>query len=124
MTIDWSKQCPGVHRASFENVLKYMPEVAKMIGDTFPEDLNNYTFDIKVHMLMPGQFPCIPNWHYDNVPRINNVQDFNRVSLDKHMYLWISGAPLTEFKHKDKFYEDDRHTQNIIWGETTYYSRC
>lgn len=25
--------------------------------------------DSRVHMLMPGWFPCIPGWHHDDVPR-------------------------------------------------------
>jgi len=29
----------------------------------------NYCFDSRVHMLMPGWFPCIPGWHHDDVPR-------------------------------------------------------
>lgn len=26
-------------------------------------------FDSRVHMLMPGWYPCIPGWHHDDVPR-------------------------------------------------------
>lgn len=29
----------------------------------------SYCFDSRVHMLMPGWFPCIPGWHHDDVPR-------------------------------------------------------
>lgn len=25
--------------------------------------------DSRVHMLMPGMYPCIPGWHHDDVPR-------------------------------------------------------
>src|SRR5580700_1237659 len=25
--------------------------------------------DTRVHMLMPGWYPCIPGWHHDDVPR-------------------------------------------------------
>jgi hypothetical protein len=25
--------------------------------------------DSRVHMLMPGMWPCIPGWHHDDVPR-------------------------------------------------------
>lgn len=125
--IDWSKQHSGVHRATFENLKKHMPDVYEMVAESFPkdEDPNNYTWDVKVHMLMPGQYPCIPNWHYDNVPRINNVQDFNAVCLDKHMYLWVSGHPLTQFKAPDgevdyvkaktwvKFTQCDKHRGTV-----------
>lgn len=57
--------------------------------------------DVKVHMLMPNQYPCIPNWHFDNIPRVNNVQDFGKVKLDLPMYLWVSNTPLTQFRNKD-----------------------
>ncbi len=29
----------------------------------------NAVIDTRVHMLMPGWFPCIPGWHHDDVPR-------------------------------------------------------
>lgn len=31
--------------------------------------LPGFCFDSRVHMLMPGWFPCIPGWHHDDVPR-------------------------------------------------------
>lgn len=75
-----------------------MPDLSELL-ETFPEDPNDFIWDIKVHMLMPGQFPCIPNWHFDNVPRVDGKQDFSKVQLDKPMYLWLSGGPLTEFRN-------------------------
>lgn len=96
--IDWSKQHCGVHQASFDDMIRLMPDVTDLVTQEFPLNPSNFVWDVKVHMLMPGQFPCIPNWHYDNVPRVNNVQDFNRVTPDLPMYLWLSGAPLTEFR--------------------------
>jgi len=32
-------------------------------------DEDRYVFDSRVHMLMPGWFPCIPGFHHDDVPR-------------------------------------------------------
>jgi hypothetical protein len=32
-------------------------------------DVNGVVIDSRVHMLMPGWFPCIPGWHHDDVPR-------------------------------------------------------
>jgi len=95
--IDYEKQHCGVHQATIVELIELMPDM-QTITATFPEDLNNFVFDVKVHMLMPGQYPCIPNWHYDNVPRVNNAQDFSLVRPDLPMYLWVSGAPLTEFR--------------------------
>lgn len=34
-----------------------------------PEWSDNVIFDSRVHMLMPGWYPCIPGWHHDDVPR-------------------------------------------------------
>lgn len=31
--------------------------------------LDDLIFDSRVHMLMPGMFPCIPGMHHDDVPR-------------------------------------------------------
>jgi len=100
--IDWSKQHNGVHQATFEQLFKEMGSVAQSIHDSFPDNVHDYIWDVKVHMLMPNQYPCIPNWHFDNVPRVNNKQDFDLVRPDLPMYLWISNAPLTEFRKGDK----------------------
>lgn len=98
MDIDWTKQHCGLIRSSYEDFLLYMPDL-KSILETFPEDPRDFTWDVKVHMLMPGQFPCIPNWHYDNIPRVNGNQDFSLVKPNLPMYLWLSSAPLTEFEN-------------------------
>lgn len=111
--IDWSLQHCGVHRAAFTEMVKYMPDMIS-VTDSFPEDVNNFTWDVKVHMLMPGQYPCIPNWHYDNVPRVNNAQDFSLVRQELPMYLWVSGEPLTEF----------RGTGKINAGEWVRFTQC
>lgn len=96
--IDWSAQHCGVHQAPASVVRELMPDLGPLL-DTFPDDEQNFTFDVKVHMLMPRQYPCIPNWHVDNVPRVDGVQRFEACRPDLPMYIWISGAPLTQFKH-------------------------
>lgn len=102
MEIDWQKQHCGVHRASWGDFKSSMRDVAMGVKESFPEDVTDFTWDVKVHMLMPNQFPCIPNWHFDNVPRVNNLQDWSKVRTDLPMYLWISGEPLTEFRDTGK----------------------
>ena len=74
-----------------------MPEIVSIIDEcVLPHP--DYYVDAKVHMLMPNQYPCIPNWHRDAVPRdednkfIEDAKDINQ-----KMYLWISGTPITEF---------------------------
>lgn len=118
--IDWSKQHCGVHQAPFDVTLELMPDLAPVLN-TFPEDPQDFTWDVKVHMLMPNQYPCIPNWHYDNIPRINGMQDFSKMRKDLPMYLWISGAPYTEFevggfvapRTWKRFTQADRHRGSI-----------
>lgn len=96
--IDWSKQHCGIHQAPFSEVLKLMPDLEEILK-TFPDTPTHFTWDVKVHMLMPNQYPCIPNWHTDNVPRINGIQKFDLIDIKYPMYAWISGPPLTQFKH-------------------------
>ena len=96
--VDWSKQHCGVHHGSFEDVLTLMPDLKELMY-TFPDNPELFSFDVKVHMLFPNQFPCMPNWHYDNVPRVNGIQRLDLVRPEFPMYLWISGPPLTQFAH-------------------------
>lgn len=82
-----------------------MPAVAAATRGSFMEstgeDVDSFIWDVKIHMLMPGQYPCIPNWHYDFVPRVNNVKDFDAVQADYPMYMWLSGSPLTIFRNEE-----------------------
>lgn len=38
-------------------------------------DFDDFVFDSRVHMLMPGWFPCIPGFHHDDVPRKSFADD-------------------------------------------------
>ncbi len=98
--IDWSKQHCGVHQAPYDQVILLMPDLVDVLA-TFPDDQMKFTWDVKVHMLMPGQYPCIPNWHTDFVPREGGVQKFDKIKpqhwhrftqLDEHR-----GLPASEF---------------------------
>lgn len=61
--------------------------------------LSDYIIDAKVHMLMPNQWPCIPNWHYDHTPRDSQGNKlWNKRDPNQNMYLWISGPPFTMFR--------------------------
>lgn len=96
--MDWSTQHCGIHRGTALDIQTLMPEVEPLLA-TFPKNPYRYTWDIKVHMLMPGQYPCIPGWHHDMVPRDESGrQDYSLVRPDESMYLWISGAPFTEYE--------------------------
>lgn len=96
--IDWSKSHCGIHQAPYNKIEILMPEVMPIL-QSFPDNHEDFTWDIKVHMLMPNQYPCIPGWHTDNVPRINGIQRYDLIKPLLPMYAWISGHPLTQFKH-------------------------
>ena len=96
--INWSKQHNGVIQGEYSDVLRLMPDLKELL-ETFPDNPNDFIWDVKVHMLMPNQFPCIPNWHRDMVSRDENLkEDETKIDESKPMYLWLSGAPLTLFK--------------------------
>jgi hypothetical protein len=98
--IDLSQQHCGVRTASFSRMIELMPDLRSVFHETpFPDFHSNYSWDVKVHLLMPRQYPCIPNWHTDNVPRENGIQRFERNTPEFPMWMWVSGAPLTQFKH-------------------------
>ena len=81
---------------------------------------NNLVIDTRVNMVMPGQYPSIPGWHCDDVPRKDNnsqpdfslcsknTQHFMVLVSDKAQY--ISG---TEFATKDWELDID---QNNVWN--------
>ncbi|KKL71543.1 hypothetical protein LCGC14_2093860 [marine sediment metagenome] len=89
----------GIHRgvmADVEREFSCMVDTLK----TAPVNLDDYEIDIKVHMLMKGQYPCIPNWHCDNIPRDGNgnlIYDIALADVEHPMLLWLSGNPTTEF---------------------------
>ena len=120
-SIDWSKCHNGVMLCSFEKTVEIMPEVAPILEELKPQlelPLKEYVVDVKVHMLMPKQFPCIPNWHRDFVPRdMNMKRDFKNLTKLK-MYAWMSASPTTEFMREDKttFFVEAQH-----WHEFTQH---
>lgn len=58
------------------------------------------SIDSRVHMLMPGWFPCIPGWHHDDVPRERADGQPNYVDPSyhsEHIMALFGDASLTEF---------------------------
>lgn len=105
MKTDWSKSHCGVILCDVERTYELMPEVKPIIQDLIDTgklefDASEYLVDVKVHMLMPDQFPCIPDWHCDFVPRDENMQLRPDQITGEKMYLWVSGEPRTEFRNK------------------------
>lgn len=56
--------------------------------------------DSRVHMLMPGFWPCIPGWHHDDVPREREDGQPEYVSPSyhaEHCMALVGDASVTEF---------------------------
>lgn len=67
------------------------------------------TIDSRVHMLMPGWYPCIPGWHHDDVPRDREDGQPDYVSPGdraEHIMMLVNAhlAP-TEFAEGDHNFE-------------------
>jgi hypothetical protein len=101
---DWSQSHNGIMVGTFAFTRENMPEVTPILDELLPlleSNEEDYLVDVKVHMLMPNQIPCIPNWHYDFLPRDEDNKVCSNKRSDKKMFMWISGAPLTEYKSRD-----------------------
>jgi len=101
--IDWSKSPNGVMLCSFEKAMDLMPECTPVLLELLDSGLlelpaEEYAVDVKVHMLMPNQYPCIPNWHFDFMPRNEEGKRVPAKASPLKMYEWVSGTPFTEFK--------------------------
>lgn len=105
---DWSKSHNGVMLCSFARTKELMPEVTPILEALEPNlelPIEDYAVDVKIHMLMPNQWPCIPNWHYDFMPRDKGGKRVPAKASKKKMYMWLSGAPLTEYKKGGEVYK-------------------
>lgn len=94
----------GLHRATLNEALLLLPQLT-VLYKTCPinvSEWDDWLIDVKIHMLMDGQYPCIPNWHTDNVPRVDGKTRFDLIDEgNKPMYLWLSNGPATEFLAND-----------------------
>lgn len=105
----------GLISTPFVDALHMMPEIKQILLDAPRDETESYYVDAKVHMLMPGQYPCIPNWHYDFTPRDGDGNKMPECrDPSKKMFLWLSGAPLTLF-------EDGRVVTPRKWMEFTQF---
>lgn len=65
--------------------------------------------DSRVHMLMPGWFPCIPGWHHDDVPRERSDGQPNYINPSyraEHCMAIVGDASITEFAIGTAIFQD------------------
>ena len=108
--IDWTKSHNGVMLCDFSKTIELMPEVEPIINELrdsglLEQDESEYLVDVKVHMLMDKTWPCIPNWHRDFLPRDCDGERIAGKPSKNLMYMWVSGAPLTEYMKNNKTFK-------------------
>jgi hypothetical protein len=60
----------------------------------------DFILDSRVHMLMPGWYPCIPGWHLDDVPRDREdgqPEHVNPSYRAEHILAVVGDCSLTSF---------------------------
>jgi hypothetical protein len=63
------KSEPMLYAADLEFAKKNAGEITKLFIERCLSGHDDWIIDSRVHMLMPGWYPCIPGWHHDDVPR-------------------------------------------------------
>jgi hypothetical protein len=72
--------------------------ITKAFLDDLPTqwDIEDVVIDSRVHMLMPGWYPCIPGYHHDDVPRhkvLNGQPDYDTPAYKaKHLMGLVNGG--------------------------------
>lgn len=88
----------GLFRCPLDRAESFIPELKELYDSSPVDDPENWELDLKIHMLMKDQYPCIPNWHCDNVPRVDGKTRYDLIDYNSpKMYLWVSDEPTTEF---------------------------
>lgn len=94
---------PMFYRASAAFAHQNGGPITRHFMENLPSDWQDIpvTVDSRVHMLMPGWYPCIPGMHHDDIPRSRADKQPNYESLDygaDHIMGLVNGdvAP-TEF---------------------------
>ena len=75
---------PMFYRANADFAYEHGGVITRQFLDNLPDDWKNIpvTIDSRVHMLMPGWFPCIPGMHHDDIPRTREDRQPNYAQLD------------------------------------------
>lgn len=104
------KNEPMFFSASLEFALRHGGAITDAFVRALPAEFRSDPtayLDSRVHMLMPGWYPCIPGWHHDDVPR--NTADGQPNYVDppyraRHVMVLVNGdiAP-TEFLDGDVY---------------------
>lgn len=87
------------YRADPSFVWKFGNPIYRMFLNMCPfsDKFKYISVDSRVHMLMPGWYPCIPGWHCDDFYRPNGQPDLENVPEMNHFAMVIGSTACTEF---------------------------
>lgn len=95
------KQEPMLHRASRGFSIRHGGPLTRQFIEALDVTWHDeILIDSRVHMLMPGMWPCIPGWHHDDVPRTREDGQPNYLTPDyrsQHCMALFGDCSLTEF---------------------------
>lgn len=87
---------------------RLLPELSGLYESVPIKNPERWLIDVKIHMLMPNSYPCVPNWHCDFIPRnADGDTDYERADNSPLMFLWVSGTPVT-------YYAASRIRANVV----------
>jgi len=119
------KNEPMLFNCDLEHALKYAGPITKHWLNNLPKDWvdigDTLVIDTRVHMLMPGWYPCIPGWHHDDVIRssLTGQPDYDSEYKSEHIITLLNSdiAP-TKFAlgTSDFIYPEEG---KIVYGEWT-----
>ena len=93
---------PMLWQCDREHAEKFGGEITKLFLDSLPDrwKSSEIRVDSRVHMLMPGFYPCIPGFHHDDVPREREDGQPNYTNPSykaEHVMAIFGDASITEF---------------------------
>jgi hypothetical protein len=97
-----TKNEPMFFRASFDFAFQRGGKLTTAFLSRLPLEWTegNVVIDSRVHMLMPGWYPCIPGWHLDDIPRTRpdgQPDHSNPKYRSEHVCCIVGNASRTEF---------------------------
>jgi hypothetical protein len=119
------KNEPMLFNCDLEHALQYAGPITRHWLSNLPEDWiavgETLVIDTRVHMLMPGWYPCIPGWHHDDIIRnpITGQPDYDSEYKTEHIITLVNShtAPTKFALGTSSFiYPEDG---KIVYGEWT-----
>lgn len=95
--------------------------ITRAFIDQFLSGYDDWIIDSRVHMLMPGWYPCIPGWHHDDIPRsgLNGQPNYDNPEYEAtHRMLVIGKSAMPEFINQQvELYKVENDVVYKAWNE-------